>query len=337
VKLFNKDSKNEVIVIAEIGVNHMGSLNWILNMLPKVKSAGADAIKFQLFTPDLYASKSNIERYQQISKLTLSKSDFLKIKKEGDDIGLPVFATPVSHDWVSFIADTCGVLKIASGDFTFMPTVEAALRTSAKVLISTGGTTRDEIKAFVDLAKSLRPGSKYIETIAMLHCISSYPAPETESNLSAIADLTSLTGLTIGFSSHFMRDSPLYAAVALGARIFEIHVTDDRSRKDIRDHALSRTPIELQEIVNTLAALNVSLFSGEKKIQLSEEMNINTMRKGLVYKSDLPIGHELTYSDFDYARPFNPEFPTVASLEGKKLKRAVKSGYSVVKDDFLAT
>jgi N-acetylneuraminate synthase/N,N'-diacetyllegionaminate synthase len=337
VKLFNKDSKNEVIVIAEIGVNHMGSLNWILNMLPKVKSAGADAIKFQLFTPDLYASKSNIERYQQISKLTLSKSDFLKIKKEGDDIGLPVFATPVSHDWVSFIADTCGVLKIASGDFTFMPTVEAALRTSAKVLISTGGTTRDEIKAFVDLAKSLRPGSKYIETIAMLHCISSYPAPETESNLSAIADLTSLTGLTIGFSSHFMRDSTLYAAIALGARIFEIHVTDDRSRKDIRDHALSRTPIELQEIVNTLAALNVSLFSGEKKIQLSEEMNINTMRKGLVYKSDLPIGHELTFSDFDYARPFNPEFPTVASLEGKKLKRAVKSGYSVIKDDFLAT
>ena len=337
MKLFNKDSKDEVIVIAEIGVNHMGSLNWILNMLPKVKSAGADAIKFQLFTPDLYASKSNIERYQQISKLTLSKSDFLKIKKEGDDIGLPVFATPVSHDWVSFIADTCGVLKIASGDFTFMPTVEAALRTSAKVLISTGGTTRDEIKAFVDLAKSLRPGSNYIETIAMLHCISSYPAPETESNLSAIADLTSLTGLTIGFSSHFMRDSPLYAAVALGARIFEIHVTDDRSRKDIRDHALSRTPIELQEIVNTLAALNVSLFSGEKKIQLSEEMNINTMRKGLVYKSDLPIGHELTFSDFDYARPFNPEFPTVASLEGKKLKRAVKSGYSVIKDDFLAT
>lgn len=337
MKLFNKDSKNEVIVIAEIGVNHMGSLNWILNMLPKVKTAGADAIKFQLFTPNLYASKSNIERYQQISKLTLSKSDFLKIKKEGDDIGLPVFATPVSHDWVSFIADTCGVLKIASGDFTFMPTVEAALRTSAKVLISTGGTTRDEIKAFVDLAKSLRSGSKYIETIAMLHCISSYPAPETESNLSAIADLSSLTGLTIGFSSHFMRDSPLYAAVALGARIFEIHVTDDRTRKDIRDHALSRTPIELQEIVNTLAALNVSLLSGEKKIQLSEEMNINTMRKGLVYKSDLPIGHELTFSDFEYARPFNPEFPTVASLEGKKLKRAVKSGHSVVKDDFLAT
>ena len=171
----------------------------------------------------------------------------------------------------------------------------------------------------------------------MLHCISSYPAPESESNLSAIADLTSLTGLTIGFSSHFMRDSPLYAAVALGARIFEIHVTDDRARKDIRDHALSRTPIELQDIVNTLAVLNVSLLSGEKKIQLSEEMNINTMRKGLVYKSDLPIGHKLTSSDFEYARPFNPEFPNVASLECIKLKRAVKSGYSVVKDDFLAT
>ena len=335
MKLFDKDSKDEIIVIAEIGVNHMGSLNWILDMLPKVKSAGADAIKFQLFTPGLYASKSNIERYQQISKLKLSKEDFLKIKKEGDDIGLPVFATPVSHDWVSFIADTCGVLKIASGDFTFMPTVEAALRTSAQVLISTGGTTRDEIKTFVDLAKSLRSGSKFIETIAMLHCISSYPAPEAESNLSAITDLASLTGLTIGFSSHFMGDSPLYAAAALGARIFEIHVTDDRSRKDIRDHALSRTPIELQDIVNTLAVLNISLLSGEKKIQLSEEINLNAMRKGLVYKSDLPIGHELTFSDFEYARPLNPAFPTAASLDGKKLKKAVKSGYSAVEDDFL--
>jgi len=335
VKLFNKDSNNEIIVIAEIGVNHMGSLSWILEMLPKVKSAGADAIKFQLFTPDLYASKSNIERYQQVSKLILSKADFFKIKKEGDNIGLPVFATPLSHDWVSFISDTCGVLKIASGDFTFMPTVETALRTSAQVLISTGGTTRDEVKAFVDLAKSLRPGSQYTESIAMLHCISSYPAPVAESNLSAIPDLDSLTGLTIGFSSHFMQDAPLFAALALGARIFEIHVTDDRSRKDIRDHALSRTPIELQDIVNTLAQLNISLLSGEKTVQPSEEINLNAMRKGLVYRSDLPVGHELSSLDFEYARPFNPALPNVASLDGKKLKRAVKAGYSAVEDDLL--
>jgi N-acetylneuraminate synthase/N,N'-diacetyllegionaminate synthase len=239
----------------------------------------------------------------------------------------------VSHDWVPFIADTCGVLKIASGDFTFMPTVEAALRTSAQVLISTGGTTRDEIKTFVDLAKSLRSGGDYIESLAMFHCISSYPAPVTESNLSAITDLAYLTGLTIGFSSHFMQDSPLFAAIALGARIFEIHVTDDRSRKDIRDHALSRTPIELQDIVNTLAQLNVSLLSGEKAIQPSEEINLNAMRKGLVYRSDLPIGHELSFVDFEYARPFNPALPNATSLEGKKLIRAVKAGYSVVEDD----
>lgn len=337
MKLFGKDSKDEIIVIAEIGVNHMGSLNWILEMLPRVKSAGADAIKFQLFTPDLYASKSNIERFKQVSRLTLLQEDFLKIKKEGDDLGLPVFATPVSHDWVSFIADTCGVLKIASGDFTFMPTVEAALKTSAQVLISTGGTTRDEVKTFVDLAKSLRPGSKYTESIAMLHCISSYPAPVAESNLSAIPDLASLTGLTIGFSSHFMQDTPLFAALALGARIFEIHVTDDRSRKDIRDHALSRTPIELQDIVNNLAQLNISLLSGEKTVQPSEEVNLNAMRKGLVYRSDLPIGHELSFLDLEYARPLNPALPNVASLEGKKLKRAVKAGYSAVEDDLLTS
>jgi sialic acid synthase SpsE len=132
-----------------------------------------------------------------------------------------------------------------------------------------------------------------------------------------------------------MQDAPLFAALALGARIFEIHVTDDRSRKDIRDHALSRTPIELQDIVNNLAQLNISLLSGEKTVQPSEEINLNAMRKGLVYRSDLPIGHELSFLDLDYARPFNPSLPNVASLEGKKLKRAVKAGYSAVEDDLL--
>lgn len=332
--LFNKDTEKDIVVVAEIGVNHMGSLEWILKMLPQVKESGADAVKFQLFTPDLYVSRSNSDRYKQVSNLALSKDDFLKIKKFGDSINLPVFATPVSHDWVEFIAETCGVIKIASGDFTFSPTVEASLKTSAKIIISSGATSRDEVKNFVLKAKSLRPGTKYFESIALLHCISSYPALLAESNLSAIFDLKELTKLTIGFSSHFLQDSPLYSALAVGARIFEIHLTDDRERQDIRDHALSRTPKELSIIITQLSELNLSLMSGPKSVQLSEKALLNGIRKGLVYSKNLEAGHQLKIDDITYARPLNSELLSANLVLGKTLKKNVEAFVNLSLNDF---
>jgi sialic acid synthase SpsE len=333
VRIFNKDTSKDVVVIAEIGVNHKGSIDWILNMLPKVKDSGADAIKFQLFTPDLYSTRSNTIRYEQISKFYISEKDFLRVKKTCDSIGLPIFATPVSHDWVQFISETCGVIKIASGDFTFGPTVDASLKTSSKIIISCGATSRNEVTDFVRLAKQIRPGNTYFESIAMLHCISSYPPPIKESNLSAITDLRKLTDLTIGFSSHFLEDAPLFTALGLGARIFEIHVTDDRSRNDIRDHSLSRTPTELKNIVSSLNDLNLSLNSGMKAIQKSEEGSINTMRKGIIYSKKLHSGHKLMADDFNFARPLNPEFPNIDGVVGRKLKRTVEAFFPIVKED----
>lgn len=332
--LFNKNTDTEIVVIAEIGVNHMGSFDWIINMLPQVKAAGADAIKFQLFTPDLYSSRSNVERYKQISKLVLSKSDFLQIQKLGKSLDLPVFATPLSHDWVQFIADNCGVIKIASGDFTFDPTVDAALKTSAQIIISSGATTRDEVEAFIKKARIIRPGDRYRDTLALLHCISSYPPSLSESNLSAIPDLVQLTGLTVGFSSHFLEDSPLYAAIGLGARVFEIHVTDDRDRKDIRDHALSRTPKELKNIIDTLRELNRSCLSGRKTIQASEMNSLNNLRKGVVFSKNLSKGHKITSSDLEFARPLDPTVPNKELLLGKILKEDVLSYTSVSLDKF---
>ena len=331
--LFNKDTEKEIVVIAEIGVNHMGSLEWILKMLPQIKESGADAVKFQLFTPNLFVSRSNVQRYTQVSKLKLSKKDFLQIKQLGDSIDLPVFATPVSHDWVQFIAETCGLVKVASGDFTFSPTVDEALKTTCKMIISSGATSRDEVKDFVIKAKKLRPGKEYYESIALLHCISSYPPTIEESNLSAITDLRQLTGLTIGFSSHFLDDAPIYTALGMGARIFEIHVTDDRERKDIRDHALSRTPVELKTIIQHMTQINKSLLSGAKAIQESEKLALNSLRKGIVYSKDLIKGHTLENSDLTYARPFNPNFSDVNNLIGRKLSQSVRSYMSVKEED----
>lgn len=332
MNLFGKNLEKEIVVIAEIGVNHGGSLNWVREMLVKIKESGATAAKFQLFTPDLYASRSNTKRHQFLQSVFLSKDDFLQIKRFANDLGFPVFATPLSHDWVQFIAEHCGVVKIASGDFTFKPTVQAALESDAKVIASTGAVTVDEIKLFVENAKTLRGDVR--ETVALLHCIAAYPPPLTQSNLRAITFLKEFTNLEVGFSSHFLEDAPIYASLPLGARIFEIHVTDNRDRSDIRDHALSRTPFELGKIVENLNAMAESLRQTIKTIQPAESEIISVIRKGLVYCRDLPRGHILTREDFDFARPFDAKVPNLESIVGKQLRHRVSAFHSVTPTDY---
>ncbi len=331
--LFNKDTEKDIVVIAEIGVNHAGSLDWILGMLPRIKNSGADAVKFQLFTPDLYASKSNPERYNKVSKLALSRQDFLRIKAECDSIGLPVFATPLSHDWVQFVSETCEVIKIASGDFTFAPTIDLALNSKSNLILSCGATSRQEIIDFTNKAKKVRSGDRYHESIAILHCISAYPPPIDESNLLAINDIKKLSGLVVGFSNHFKEDAPLYASIGAGARIIEIHVTDDRNRTDIRDHELSRTPDELENIVKVIQLLNLSLRSKQKTIQKSELLLLTEIRKGIIYSKDLKIGHKLSYEDMTYARPMNVSLNNLSELVGRELTKSVEAFHSIKIDE----
>jgi len=331
--LFNRSLDDEIVIVAEIGVNHGGSLRWIKEILPRIKEAGASAAKFQLFTPDLYASRNNEARRKFLETVYLSRNDFLQILEFADEIRLPVFATPVSHDWISFIAETCGVIKIASGDFSFGPTVQTALCSSAKVIASTGVTTLEEVQSFLHTAQHLRPNVS--ETVALLHCVSAYPPPLPQANLKAITSLRELSNLTVGFSSHFLEDAPLYAALALGARIFEIHVTDNREREEIRDHKLSRTPEELLSIVENLKSLDDSLSESKKQIQPSELEILPSLKKGIVYSRDLPSGHILEPSDLSYARPLDLSLPNVESVAGKQLNRPVLAFRSVELNDLI--
>lgn len=332
MNLFGKNLDKEIVVVAELGINHGGSLNWIKEMLVELKDCGANAVKFQLFTPDLYSSRSNTKRHQFLQNVFISKNDFLQIISFADNLSMPIFATPLSHDWVDFVAENCGVIKIASGDFTFEATVKAALTSNAKVIASTGAASVDEIMNFLKIARSLRVNVE--DTVALLHCIAAYPPPLTEANLRSIPFLRELTNLEIGFSCHFMQDAPLYASLALGAKIFEIHITDDRKRTDIRDHELSRTPSELGVIIENLNAVNESLRQNIRVVQPTELEIVSVIRKGIVYCRDLPSGHVLTSKDLDFARPLDSRIPDIDSVLGQRLCRSVSAYHSVSPQDF---
>jgi sialic acid synthase SpsE len=146
-------------------------------------------------------------------------------------------------------------------------------------------------------------------------------------------DLKKLTNFTIGFSSHFIEDAPIFAAIGAGARILEIHVTDDRSRTDMRDHALSRTPSELKNLIDNINALNQSLGSGQKAIQKSEYSAVVQLRKGLVYSKDLASGHFITENDLTYARPQNLKVRDMVQVVGRVLVKPVLAFTSVAPED----
>jgi N,N'-diacetyllegionaminate synthase len=303
MKLFNRDTSTDICVIAEVGVNHSGNLSWIMDLLPQLKDSGVDAVKFQVFTPEKYIVKSNVDRFNFLTKRTISRNHFLEILEFADRLNLPVFATPLTEDWVPFLVEHCTTVKVASGDFNFLPTLSPLLESQVNLILSTGAVSKEELVDFVSLALEIRGERRMRDTVALLHCISSYPPPLSEANLNAITHIKSLTGLVVGFSSHFLTDSPIFCALALGARIFEIHVTDDRARDDVRDHQLSRTPSELSELVSQLRQLNSALYSKEKEVQPSEIGNLPLMRKGLVSTIDISKGEEFSVRNVGFARP----------------------------------
>jgi N,N'-diacetyllegionaminate synthase len=303
LNLFYRDTSTDICVIAEVGVNHSGNLSWIIDLLPQLKDSGVDAVKLQVFTPEKYVVKSNVDRFNFLTKRTISRTDFFRILDFANQLNLPVFATPLTEDWVPFLVDNCTTVKVASGDFNFLPTLIPLLESHVNLILSTGAVSKEELVNFVTLALEIRGEKRLQDTVALLHCISSYPPPLSEANLNAITYIKSLTGLTVGFSNHFLHDSPIFCALALGARIFEIHVTDDRSRDDVRDHQLSRTPSELRELVFQLRQLNSALSAQEKEIQPSEAANRLLMRKGLVSTIDISKGEKFSVHNLGFARP----------------------------------
>lgn len=331
--LFGRNTDTEIVVIAEVGLNHGGSIDWIKDLLPAIKLSGADAVKFQLFTPELFVSPENTTRFNQISQRQLSESQFESIFNFCQNLDLPIFASAISHDWVPFIAELCKVVKIASGDFNFRPTVEAALISSAQVILSTGACTRDEVIKFIEKAKAFRSESFLKESVAILHCISAYPANLSQANLLAIPDLQEITNLTVGFSSHFMEDAPIFGALALGARIFEIHVTSDRSQSDFRDHALSRTPHELARLISELRELDKALKSRRKTVQEAEKDLRLEIRKGFRYAESFRKGRVLQERDIVYARPSSHDFSDISEIVGCTLRRNVTKNNLILKND----
>lgn len=327
MRLFGKDLSHEVAIVAEVGVNHEGNIDAALRLVALAAETGADAVKFQSYTAERFASANDPARLDRVRRFGLDVDAHRKLAREAERRGIRFFSTAVTEDWVPLLAELGEAIKIASGDLTFEPVIRAAAATGRPVIVSTGLGTSEEVDAAVAWVRDEIGQAPLAERLVLMQCVSAYPAPLQEVNLLAIPFLRARHGVSVGYSNHVIGLEACLAAVALGAPLIEAHFTDAREQREFRDHHLALLPAEMAELVTRAAAVRAALGSFGKAPQPSELAYRDIVRKGVVAARDLPAGKVLARDDLMFARPAT-EYPAcdVAKLVGRRLTRALRLG-----------
>lgn len=325
-----------VFVIAEIGLNHGGSLERALQLVDAAAEAGASAVKLQtLFADRLVAAScpppahvraTSLRSFFAQFELTLDAHRIVVARARAHR--LAVMTTPFAEDVIPAL-DAIGfdAYKIASGDITYDGLIAAAARTRQPLVISTGMSTLAEIRRALRTARNA--GNR---EAAIMHCVSAYPAPAESQNLRAIATLREAFGLATGLSDHGSGLVSAVAAVTLGACLYERHLVLEGDN-DAIDRPVSSTPAELATIVQGMAHARLALGSGVKACQPAEAVNVTASRRGLYAARALAVGDVLTSDDIVALRPANQLAPAqAAGLVGTVVDRTLAAG-----DPFLAS
>lgn len=300
-----------VLVIAEAGVNHNGSMELAKRMVLEAKNAGADYVKFQTFIPEMLvsrnASKAEYQKettgeeesqLQMLQKLALREQDFVELQKYCKEIGIGFISTPFDLKSLAFLETLdMDFWKVPSGEVTNLPYLEAIAHTGRKVIMSTGMCDLAEIKDAVEVLES--NGTK---EIVLLHCNTQYPTPFSDVNLSAMKQIASATGKAIGYSDHTIGIEVSIAAVALGAMVIEKHFTLDKNMEG-PDHRASLEPHELRMMIESIRNIENSIGDGEKKKSMSEISNSSVVRKSIVAKTKIKKGESFSELNITVKRP----------------------------------
>lgn len=327
MRLFGKDLDHEVPIVAEIGVNHEGNPAKALELIGLAAGAGADAVKFQTYTPERYASAADPARLARVTSFALDPGVWDELAAEATRQGIAFFSTPVTEDVVPLLDRLCEVFKVASGDITFEPVIRATVATGKPVIVSTGAATVEEIAQALAWCRDESDSSDLSEQIILMHCVSAYPTPIEHANLRSIPFLAETFGLRTGYSNHVVEHEAAIAAVALGAQVIEVHFTDCKTGRTFRDHELSADPADLANLTGAIRRTRMSLGQYGKPLAPVEAEIRAIIRKGIVAARDLGCGKVLATEDLMYARPATGIPSTaLATVLGRTLNVAVARG-----------
>ena len=263
-----------VFIIAEIGINHNGDIEIAKKLIEVAKSAGCDAVKFQKRNPDICVPDKQktvmretpwgyITYLDYKYKVEFEKEEYDIINNYCNELNIHWFASPWDEDSVKFLTRyNLPALKVPSASLNDTELLVAMKNTKIPIILSTGMSNQEEVDKAVNLLSDV--------DLAILHCVSTYPTPSSELNLNVIKSYQQqYPNIIIGYSGHETGLSTTYAAVALGAKIVERHITLDRSMWGT-DHSASIEPHGLKTLVNNIRDIESAMGDGIKVVTSGE-------------------------------------------------------------------
>ena len=300
-----------VLIIAEAGVNHNGSLDLALKMVDEAKRAGADIVKFQTAIPEKviskYADKAEYQKkttgneesqLEMCKRIHLKLSDYDIIKKYCEEVGIEFLSTPFDLESIDYLEKLgMRLWKIPSGEITNLPYLIKIAKTGRPVIMSTGMAELKEVEEAVNVLKENGAGE-----ITLLHCTTEYPAPFESVNLRAMNTLREKFGTEVRYSDHTVGFEAAVAAAVLGASVIEKHFTLNHNMEG-PDHKASLEPEEFEIMVNNIRLIEKALGDGVKQPAEAEKKNIAIARKSIVAAKDIKKGEIFTEDNITVKRP----------------------------------
>lgn len=281
--------------IADIAANHDGDLDRALNLIELAKEAGAHATKFQNFKAAKIVSKSGFDNiggqlshqakwkksiYETYNDVSIPYDWTQRLKEKCDEVDIEYFTSPYDFESVNHVDPYVRVYKIGSGDVTWHDVIEHIAKKGNPIFMATGASTLDEVKMAMNILQ------KHINYIVLMQCNTNYTAsPENFKyiNLNVLKTYAELfPNVVLGLSDHTHGHATVLGAIALGARVFEKHFTDDNSRQG-PDHKFAINPKIWREMVCRANEVYLALGNGEKKIEDNELETAVVQKRGVTF------------------------------------------------------
>lgn len=325
-------------VIAEMSANHNGNLKTAFRIIEEAKKAGADAIKMQTYTADTLTLNCDLPDFQINDGLWAGRTLYelyewahtpwawhKPLFDRARELGITIFSSPFDNTAIDLLEDlNAPAYKIASFEAVDLPLIKYAASTGKPMIISTGMADVEEIAEAIEAARE--GGCK---ELAVLHCVSGYPAPSEDYNLLTIPDMAERFGLVTGLSDHTLDNTTAIASIAMGASIIEKHFTLDRNGGG-PDDSFSLEPVELTNLCIDAKTAWSAIGRVDYGRKSSEQGNVK-FRRSLYFVKPMKAGESLTADAVRSVRPgfgITPKY--LDDVVGCVLKRDVEYGTPVL-------
>lgn len=328
--------KNRCIIIAELSGNHNGDFSRIKKLIIQAKKSGADLIKLQTYTPDTITLNSKKKDFQIVKNTPWKKNKDLwslydkaqtpwswhqKIFKLGKDNNIDIFSSPFDETAVDFLESlNCPAYKIASAEITHIPLIEKIAKTKKPVIMSIGLANLKDINLAIKTLK--KNGNK---NLAILQCVSSYPAPIEEQNLSLIPLIKKKFNVLSGISDHTIGNETALTSVALGGSIIEKHFNLSDQKKTV-DSFFSSNTYFFKKMVDDVRKIEKIIGKPKFAISKSSKKNLNS-RRSIYVCQKISKGEKISTENIKIIRPgfgLHPKY--YKKILGKKVNKNLSFG-----------